>query len=66
MFVWLFPGRLRWAPAVQGPGAPHALVRGRHRVVGHQVRAPAPARRLRLRAQVHSLDPPPDRALQRR
>lgn len=51
---------------MQGPGAPAALVRGGHRVVGHQVRAPAPARGVRLRAQVHPLDTSADRALQRR
>lgn len=51
---------------MQGPGRPSALVRGRHRVVGHQVRAPAAARRLRVRAQVHPLDPLADCAVQRR
>lgn len=60
------PGRLRRAPPVQRPGRLVALVRGRHRVVGHQVRAPAAARRLRLRAQVHPLDPQADPGVQRR
>lgn len=51
---------------MQGPRGPITLVRGRYRVVGHQMRAPATTRRLRLRAHIRALDPAPAATLQRR
>lgn len=56
----LFSGWLGGSIAVPRRNARRRVVRRRHRQLGHQMRAPAPPRRLRVRAALCSVDPRAD------
>lgn len=63
ILILLCQGRLGRSPDVSRSGRSGALVCGRHRFVGRQVRPPEAARCLRERAPVRAVDSAADAAL---